>query len=242
MSKRSHLQRTLIAACVITAVGFLAAGFLLAHIRASHAALAGRPVREMLPFTAGTKIEARFEATIDGEYEIELEVSRSGSPELIRRHIEIVDRPSAIDVRWQVTAPSADVARGDARDYLYLTGGGDSWIGRWKRFVMGDPFHAGETPTVERGIGRFQARTGVTYTLRAEVGTTLEGFSDLAPCLAVRIARDEWARRTAGVEPLVLLFAGCLSMGTFAGAVAAAAFVVRRRTSVARAASPPASP
>ena len=160
------------------------------------------PYAQPLQMEAGEKVEGNFVAELDAVYEVEVKVDWVLSDEDLDRLIYRAEGTAPIDLSWYVmTQDGETVAKGDCRDYLYLSEGGRSFRDRLKGLLFRIPFYreSGEG-TVSRGVGRFKAHAGQRYGIRAEVGTSLEALSPARPRLVVRLSREFWERQYESVK------------------------------------------
>ena len=163
-----------------------------------------------------------FVATQDGYVTIEIEVDADTDAGLLKRFVTPTEEPSEFDVEWRVAQGDTVIAAGDARSYLYVVGM-PSLPGRLRRVVMQVPFNRSAahwytlgligSRTVARGIGRFDATAGTTYSLRAVTSDAEDEIAAMAPVITVRVEPRTWSRHYAEVRKLgylglVLAFAG----------------------------------
>ena len=180
-----------------------------------------RPLEMPLNLAVQTEQSAGFATALDDWYEIQLEVSRNAPAEVIERAIEVARTPSPVDLSWRVESGDGLLAAGDAGGYMYLDTGPHGWPGRLRRTLMRVPTGIdrqfwvsggllGHT-TVARGVGRFQAEAGASYTLVTQVRDGLSALADGAPRMVVRVARATSQRHYRRIAPIG--YAGLAMLG-----------------------------
>ena len=188
------------------------------------------PVRLPLRMAAGEVAEARFLAESDGPYEIEIAAVWSDASAEPRKILAAERGPSPLDLKWEISADGNTIARGDCRDYRYVSSPSvqrrihDRLLGIAPRAPLLDHL-------VARGVGRFRARAGTRYEIRAEVGGPLPPLDAAAPSLIVRVDRLVWHRHTR--QTLTLAHAGVVALG-LAGIVALSPGAVALTTRMVR--------
>ena len=189
------------------------------------------PIRIPLGITAGEVAEGQFTAQADHPHEVEISCVWDDPKPHQRTAITTKHKPSSLDLNWKVSTGGETIAAGDCRDYTYLSSPGTSRRVHDRLFGIapGAPAFA---YLAARGVGRFHARAGTRYEIRAEVGGPLPAMDGAAPSLVVRLDRRVWGRHTSRTLPFG--YAGIAALGLAAlvalapGAVAMATRVVGR--------------
>ena len=205
--------------CVVTALIALSLLFLNARHNLRYT---WRPVQIPFHVKSGEAINTTFVAEIDGSYEIELEFQRRVPDEVIERIVEPLDEPSPIDISWSVSTDADVVARGDCRDYLYISSGGrsSSSLKRlgWVLFsIPRAQSAAGDFPTAIRGVGKVDCKAGLTYQVTVRINTTTDALLPTNPVFGVRVNRQFSRNHIRKMIPAVIAALGAaqLSVASF---------------------------
>lgn len=167
-----------------------------------------------------------------GNYELQVEITRNIPYAEVVKTIEIVDAPSPIGLDWQVQRDGQSIARGDARDYLFIDRGPHSVAGAMRRILLRVPEGQDDLRwrsfgllghwTAARGIGRFRVDAPTDIQLSLTVTEPLATLLPAKPRLVLRHERLEWDKHYRKLRPfgytavitlalgLVLLAAGLL--------------------------------
>ena len=203
-----------------------------------------QPVRIPLRFEAGATQSADFAAELDEVHQLEVAFDRRIDRAHISRYITTMEAPSALDVRWSVSdAEGRMIAKGDCRDYLYVIDGYDDVVRRTAKIILNYPLRQnlwGQGGGMARGVGQFEARAGLRYTINVTMGTSAVALDVARPRFNVRVNERRVREHFSRTAPLS-------TVGWGAGAAAALLVIwhvvrERRRQRGVRAAGEEAAP
>ena len=178
-----------------------------------------RPIKLPMKVEAGVLNQGSFIAELDEIYEIELEFAENIHSEEIGNIALTMDSLSILDLDWQIRHGDEVVAEGNCKNYLYIRMIGQPFTRKILRKIVNLPQYQkvrGSKILLLRGVGKFSAKKGRRYEIRAHVGTTIANLSSLELLLGVRVNRKFAARQyqsTIGIAKVgffFLFFAACL--------------------------------
>ena len=176
------------------------------------------PVKIPFQMTAGTTIETNFTADIDQVYEIEITVRDEIDEAIIQKLITPVNTPSPLKLDWEIILNGETVAKGGSQDYLYIDKAKyveKPWILKKIQRVPHSQ-KIDKSTRIVRGVGRFLARKGDRYDIRARVGTTFPELENANPIFQVRVNRRFSSQYIKSITPLSQLSKILLLFSTIA--------------------------
>ena len=174
-----------------------------------------------------------------GTYEMQVEITRSIPYGQVVENIEIVAAPSPIGLDWQVERDGQTIARGDARDYLYIDRGPHGIAGAMRRILLRVPEGQDDARwrsfgllghwTAARGIGRFRVDAPTDIQLSLSVTEPVAQLVPAEPRLVLRHERLEWDKHYRNVRPLGYTGVITLALGLALLAIALSSRLLSKR-------------
>jgi len=209
------------------AAALLAAGLAGLYVHARN--LSGVPWKALsapLPTAPGAEVAVDFEPPRNARYALAVEVDRVLPEALLLETVTTIHAPSTLDLAWRVEHGGRVLARGDARDYVFVDPGPVSPLGALRRILLRIPFEQdaayfrsfgllGKT-TAARGVGTFAARAGERYRIHVRSTAGLAALAPAAPRVTVRLDRREWQQRYERTQAMA--YASLVAIGA-AGAL-----------------------